>query len=106
MERLNNGQAAYGYRWQRRRENFLREHPLCCFCWKIKRVVAAMVVDHIIPHRGDPELFWDESNWQSLCSACHNSVKQAEEKRGYSNAVGANGWPIDPKHPANKKEKF
>ena len=29
-------------------------------------------VDHIIPHRGDPELFWDRSNWQALCKNCHD----------------------------------
>jgi 5-methylcytosine-specific restriction protein A len=36
-------------------------------------VVAATVVDHIVPHRGDERLFWDSvNNWQSLCESCHN----------------------------------
>ena len=30
------------------------------------------VIDHIIPHRGDPILFWDRSNWQPLCKDCHD----------------------------------
>ncbi|MGN8738508.1 HNH endonuclease signature motif containing protein [Bilifractor sp. HCP3S3_D3] len=32
----------------------------------------ATVVDHIVPHRGDPKLFWDRSNWQALCKRCHD----------------------------------
>ena len=32
----------------------------------------ACVVDHLVPHRGDRLLFWDASNWQSLCESCHN----------------------------------
>lgn len=38
------------------------------------------VVDHIKPHRGDPELFWDEENLQAVSKAYHDSVKQAEEQ--------------------------
>jgi predicted ATPase len=26
-------------------------------------VVQATVVDHVMPHRGDQRLFWDEANW-------------------------------------------
>ena len=63
--------------------------------------MAATVVDHIIPHKGDSDLFWDESNWQSLCKRCHDSFKQKEEKQGYSNAIGHDGWPLDDKHPVN-----
>ncbi len=40
------------------------------------------VADHIRPHRGDPDLFWDEGNLQCLCAPCHNSAKQKEERAG------------------------
>ncbi|MBR9764798.1 MAG: HNH endonuclease [Rhodobacteraceae bacterium] len=40
------------------------------------------VVDHKVPHRGDPDLFWDEGNLQSVSKAWHDSVKQSVEKRG------------------------
>ncbi|TPW30330.1 HNH endonuclease, partial [Martelella alba] len=40
----------------------------------------AVVVDHIRPHRGNDDLFWDRANWQPLCRHCHNSAKQAEER--------------------------
>lgn len=40
------------------------------------------VVDHITPHRGDPELFWDVANLQSVAKSWHDSTKQALEKSG------------------------
>jgi len=48
-------------------------------------------------------LFFDYENTQSLCKRCHDSTKQAEEKRGYSIHVDEDGWPVDPNHPANKE---
>lgn len=68
----------YGRKWREARELFLKKHPLCAECSKHGRITAARVVDHIVPHRGDPVLFWDESNWQPLCDFtsaydCHNA---------------------------------
>jgi len=57
-------QRGYGYKWQKAREQFLREHPLCLMCQAQGRVEAATVVDHITPHRGDQSLFWRRSNWR------------------------------------------
>lgn len=62
----------YGWEWQIARKAWLRQHPLCVMCKAEGRIVAASVVDHIVPHRGDKELFWDKSNWQSLCAMHHN----------------------------------
>jgi 5-methylcytosine-specific restriction endonuclease McrA len=45
-------------------------------------VTLATVVDHVEPHRGDQERFWDERNWQALCASCHSSDKQREEAAG------------------------
>lgn len=75
------GSAArgYGYAWQRYRAGYLTRHPLCVMCQDSGLVVAATVVDHITPHRGDPLLFWDEANHQALCTACHNGRKAREE---------------------------
>jgi 5-methylcytosine-specific restriction endonuclease McrA len=72
----------YSYGWQKARERFLRSNPLCCYCQREGRVTPATVVDHIIPHRGDKELFWDEANWQPLCKHCHDRTKAREEGRG------------------------
>ena len=62
----------YDRRWQATRARFLRMHPLCAECGRAGRIVAASVVDHITPHRGDKALFWDEGNWQPMCKACHD----------------------------------
>jgi len=42
--------------------------------------VKATVVDHIIPHRGDARLMWDESNYQALCKRCHDKKTWTEDK--------------------------
>lgn len=68
------GSTARGYnvRWQRARLVYLAEHPLCVECKRHGFTREATVVDHVRPHRGDPELFWDSDNWCSLCKACHD----------------------------------
>ena len=73
-ERQRGGADARGYdaRWRKARSLFLKQHPLCAFCQAEGKVVSATVVDHIIPHRGDQKLFWDQANWEPLCKACHD----------------------------------
>ncbi|WP_176515885.1 HNH endonuclease [Pseudomonas ceruminis] len=79
---MTSSQRGYDYKWQKARERYLKDHPLCVYCAKQGRTTAAFIVDHIVPHRGDKVLFWDQANWQSLCKPCHDSVKQAEEAAG------------------------
>jgi 5-methylcytosine-specific restriction protein A len=55
------------------------ENMFCETCLKNGRHTPSEVVDHIIPHKGDPNLFWDVENWQGLCVVCHN-IKSAKEK--------------------------
>ena len=73
-DRLRGGAAYRGYdrKWREARLEYLRRHPLCIKCWKEGRLTPATVVDHIIPHRGDQYLFWDQENWQALCKDCHD----------------------------------
>ena len=73
-DRLRGGAAARGYdaHWRKARKVFLSCHPLCVECLKNGVLIPATVVDHIVPHRGDRELFWDEQNWQPLCKDCHD----------------------------------
>ena len=63
-------------RWRKARYTFLKAHPLCVMCG-----APATVVDHITPHRGDSDLFFDEGNLQALCASCH-SAKTLKEN-GY-----------------------
>jgi 5-methylcytosine-specific restriction protein A len=91
----------YTWRWEKARTSHLRHEPLCRMCSAQGRITAATVVDHLIPHKGNLILFWDPENWQSLCPDCHTRHKQREEYRGYSTAIGPDGWPLDERHPAN-----
>lgn len=75
-------QRGYDHKWRKARERHLADHPLCVYCQRLGLVTAANVVDHVVPHRGDMALFWDQANWQSLCTPCHSSVKQREEQAG------------------------
>lgn len=92
-------QRGYSTAWDKARAGFLRLHPQCALCAREGLIVAATVVDHITPHRGDQRLFWDQSNWQSLCTNHHSSDKQQVERRGFSSRVAASGLPTDPSHP-------
>lgn len=57
---------------------FLAENPYCRECQKAGRTEVATDTDHIIPHRGNLELFWDRANWQPLCHSHHSK----KTKRG------------------------
>lgn len=71
-------ERGYGRAWQKARKRFLETHPLCVACAREGKYVKATDVDHIVPHRGDMRLFWDESNWQPLCHK-HHSIKTRNE---------------------------
>ena len=73
-------ERGYTYRWQQISRLYLRSNPLCVMCQSEGQVAAAQVVDHIEPHRGDMELFWDEGNWQALCKSHHDAKTQVEGK--------------------------
>jgi 5-methylcytosine-specific restriction protein A len=88
--------------WRNARARQLAREPLCRLCRERSRIVAANVVDHIEPHKGDEKLFFDESNLQSLCAPCHDVVKKLQEQRGYLIGHDANGQPLDPSHPWNR----
>ena len=79
-QRPSAARRGYGRRWRKARAAFLACHPLCAACRAQGRVVPATVVDHVVPHRGDQKLFWDESNWEPFCKPCHDA-KTAREGR-------------------------
>lgn len=41
------------------------------------------VVNHRIPHRGDPSLFWDEANLETVAKAVHDREIQQEERAAW-----------------------
>lgn len=84
-----------------RRTLQLKAEPLCRMCRLQGRYTSATVADHVDKHDGDAVKFW-QGPLQSLCDTHHDATKQAEEHRGFSTATGADGWPMDPRHPANR----
>jgi 5-methylcytosine-specific restriction protein A len=89
-QRGTSTQRGYDARWRKYRAMYLAEHPLCKECLKKNMVVEATVVDHIIPHRGDYNLFWDPKNHQPLCETSHN-IKTATVDGAFGNQPRSNG---------------
>ena len=90
MEDDRRGSAAqrgYDAAWRRVRAAFLAEHPLC-ECASCRQpgavVVAADVVDHIIPIAERPDLRLDWSNLRAMSAAHHNA--HTARTRGYGRA--------------------
>lgn len=69
-------QRGYDGKWQQARAEFLKAHPRCTRCG-----APASVVNHRIPHKGDRKLFWSRSNWEAVCTPCHNGPIQSQEAR-------------------------
>lgn len=65
-------ERGYGHRWRVARLSHLGLEPLCRTCLGAGLVVPGTEVDHIVPHRGNIQLFWDRGNWQTLCKPCHS----------------------------------
>ena len=60
--------------WHILRANQLRQFPYCIIC----NTSRNLQVDHIVDHKGDPDLFYDMSNLQTLCDV-HHSQKTGKE---------------------------
>ena len=80
-------------RWRTARLRHLARSPLCVRCLGVGRSTPATDVDHIRAHENDPVLFWDPTNWQSLCDSCH-SKKTATTDKGFGNRKA---WPKRPR---------
>jgi len=80
-QRPSSSRRGYGSKWQKARQAFLFKHPLCRICEEKGIIQSANVVDHIIPHKGDMKLFWSRSNWQPLCTTCHNRKTAVEDSK-------------------------
>ena len=87
-DKRNSTERGYTWAWTKARNAYLKDNPLCVMCMAMKpsKVTAANVVDHSTPHRGDMEIFWDQSRWQSLCKQHHDSDAQIRDKGGKQRA--------------------
>lgn len=91
--RLHNDRA-----WREASAAWLQRYPICVLCLARGKVnerasedtctkQRTLVVDHVEPHRGNEQLFWDQSNWETLCRLCHDVDKQRHEQTGKSGAA-------------------
>lgn len=81
-------------RWERRRQALFDAQPLCVKCLEREEITEADTADHVIPHRGDPDLFWN-GELQALCASCHSRLKQREELGQSVVVFGPDGWPVE-----------
>ena len=69
-------------RWQKLRLSVLqRDRYTCQSCGRIEGETSRLVCDHIEPHGGDEEKFWN-GPFQTLCKPCHDGIKQAIDRAG------------------------
>lgn len=55
-------------KWIKFRKKYLEDCNYCIICGD-----QSEVIDHIYPHKGDIDLFWDRGNMWPLCVKCHNT---------------------------------
>lgn len=79
--------------WRAKRAGQLRNEPLCALCKQLGRTSIATVADHVVPHKGDVNLFWN-GELQSLCKICHDGAKKEFEQSGQMRGCDVNGNPL------------
>lgn len=105
--RFQTGQTSYKTaRWLRARAAFLsrQENALCVDCRADGRTTAANTVDHIVPHRGDPALMYDEKNWAARCASCH-SKRTAQQTWGGTRSLRPRAGGVHASPVANPQER-
>lgn len=75
-------ERGYDSKWDKSAKGHLDRSPLCRYCELAGDTVAATLVDHLYPHRGDRGLFWLKTLWVSCCKPCHDGFKQRIERKG------------------------
>lgn len=74
-------------RWRRLRDFVLKRDRYICQATGVPLVGRANawnspIADHKVPHKGDPDLFWDPENVWAVSKRYHDSDKQRLEKSG------------------------
>lgn len=66
-------------RWFRLRTFKRTENPLCVSCAGEGIYEPWTDLDHIMPHDGNPDRFWDPANLQGLCHRHHSEKTRREQ---------------------------
>lgn len=70
--------------WRAKRQQILDDqHHECQECRKRGRITTATIVHHVKHLREFPELAFEDSNLEAVCSTCHN-VLHPEKLRKYT----------------------
>jgi 5-methylcytosine-specific restriction endonuclease McrA len=60
--------------WRKLRKQKIQEMPFCSKCG----INENLQVHHIVAPRGNPDLFYNESNLTVVCEQCHRLITQKE----------------------------
>jgi 5-methylcytosine-specific restriction protein A len=63
--------------WRALKKKVLNDMPFCCYCG-IGKNESRLEVHHVVPPRGDRDLFFDYSNCISVCPDCHSKITAIE----------------------------
>jgi 5-methylcytosine-specific restriction enzyme A len=77
----------------------LNANPLCVCCLANGIVEPASMVDHVVPHKGNMNVFWNSIDWQSLCDWCHKAIKASVEYSWINGKAGQASLRLNRKHP-------
>lgn len=76
--------------WTKYRFRFLATNPKCYCC-----PAKSNVVDHLVSHKGDIELFEKNDNHIPLCNLCHNTVTGKFDRKDIPDTEGKMKWFAD-----------
>ena len=77
--RYNNG-LYNTTQWRKMRALILKENPNCVKCG-ISKNETVLDIHHVIPPRGNEELFFDINNCVPVCKSCHRILTVKEIKQ-------------------------
>lgn len=94
-DRGSSRQRGYTAAWDRASQQFKRMNPRCLGCKVVGKVSASEVTDHVEPHRGDQDKFWDQRMWQPCCRWHHDVVKKRLELMFDTGEIGLDQLWLD-----------
>ena len=65
-------------RWRAQKRKKLCDTPYCAVCGIRGLDGARLEVHHVVPPRGNEEIFFDESNLIVVCATCHKKITAGE----------------------------
>lgn len=95
----------YGEEWNKYRRRYLHYNKHCYACGASSEHGARLHLDHLIVHRGNMELFWNETNIIPLCHHCHSVVTARFDRLDEQDLDGKLKWLKDQRKAYNNNSK-